>query len=85
MAYTVEFTQRASREFRKLPPEAQRRIAPKIDALEHNPRPHGVEKIDGNVHRIRVGDYRVIYEIRDSVLMVLVVHMGHRREVYRKL
>lgn len=85
MAYTVEFTRRASREFRKLPPEVQRRIAPRIDALEHNPRPHGVEKIGGGIHRIRVGDYRIIYEIRDRTLLVLVVHMGHRRDVYRKL
>jgi mRNA interferase RelE/StbE len=85
VAYTAEFTQRAGREFRKLPPEVQRRLAPKIDALEKNPRPHGVEKIAGDLHRIRVGDSRVLCEIRDRVLLVLLVTVGHRCEVYIRL
>ena len=55
--------------------------------LADNPRPRGVEKLEGreNRYRIRVGDYRVIYEIHDEVLLVLVVRIGHRREVYRGL
>jgi len=53
--------------------------------LVDDPRPHGVEKMSGerNAYRIRVGDYRIIYEIHDAVLIVVVVRVGHRRAVYR--
>jgi mRNA interferase RelE/StbE len=87
VCYTVEFTPRAARDFRKLAPEVRRRIAPKIDALTRNPRPNGAEKIRGgdDLYRIRVGDYRVLYQVKDQRLLVLVVQMGHRREIYRKL
>ena len=53
--------------------------------LAANPRPPGVEKLAGpdDFYRIRVGDYRIIYQIQDDVLMILVVKIGHRREVYR--
>jgi mRNA interferase RelE/StbE len=84
VAYVVEFTPRAARDFRALTPECQRRMAPKIDALAHNPRPHGVEKIADDLYRIRAGDYRILYEIRDRVLLVVVVRLGHRREIYRR-
>lgn len=84
MAYTIEFAPRAVRDFKALTREYQRRIAPKIDALAHNPRPHGVEKIADDLYRIRVGDYRILYEIRDRVLLVVVVGLGHRREIYRR-
>jgi mRNA interferase RelE/StbE len=55
-----------------------------ISSLQSNPRPAGCKKLAGNAdyYRIRVGDYRVLYEIRDRVLLVLVIKVGHRREVY---
>ena len=55
-------------------------------ALEVNPRPHGVEKLTGSdcSCRLRIGQYRVLYEIHDEVLHVLVVKIGHRREVYKR-
>jgi mRNA interferase RelE/StbE len=61
------------------------RVARKIDALADNPRPPGVEKLRGgeDLWRVRVGDYRVIYAIRDEILVLLVIRIGHRREVYR--
>jgi mRNA interferase RelE/StbE len=58
-----------------------------IDGLAENPRPHGCQKMHGheNLYRARTGDWRVVYEIRDNVLLVLVVAVGHRREIYRGL
>ncbi len=86
MPYRIEFASAATREFSKLAKGLQQRIASKIDALASQPRPRGVEKLEGQErrYRLRVGDYRVIYEIQDKVLIVLIVRIGHRREVYRR-
>lgn len=86
MAYRLEFTPTADRQFRKLPAQLRARLKPHIDALAQNPRPSGIKKLGGenNVYRLRVGDYRILYEVRDEVLLVLVVKVGHRREIYRK-
>ncbi len=87
MAYRIEFKPSAGREFSGLPKKIQKRIAVEINSLADTPRPRGVEKLEGNErrYRIRVGDYRVIYEMWDEALLVLVVRIGHRREVYRGL
>ncbi len=63
----------------------QRRIAAAIDRLAVDPRPSGVRKLTGadNLWRIRVGDYRIVYEIEDDRLVVLIVRIGHRRDIYR--
>ena len=84
--YRLEFTSAADQQFRKLPKNIQTRLRLHIDALTHNPRPSEIEKLKGeeNAYRLRVGDYRVLYEVQDKVLLVLVVKVGHRREVYRK-
>jgi mRNA interferase RelE/StbE len=85
VAYRLEFTPGADRQFRKLPKNIQTRLKPHIDALTQNPRPSGAEKLTGeDAYRLRVGDYRVLYEVYDKRLLVLVVKIGHRREVYRK-
>lgn len=83
--YTVEFTHRAEKDFRALPPEIRRRLAPKIDALGKNPRPRGVKSLEGPdaILRLRVGDYRILYQVLDDRLVVLLVKIGHRREIYR--
>lgn len=85
--YRIEFTPAADRDFRSLPQDAQRRLRPKIDALAGNPRPRGVEALAGgrDLHRIRVGHYRIVYQIRDEVLVVVLVRIRHRRDVYRNL
>jgi len=85
VSYQVEFTPSAARVFKKLPGPIQGRIAPKIDALAINPRPHGVEKMAGHEsrYRVRVGEYRIIYVISDGSRLVTVAVIGHRREVYR--
>ncbi len=84
-SYRLEFTTGADRQFRNLPQDVQERLTPSIDALLRNPRPPGIKKLKGeDAYRLRVGDYRIIYEVHDKVLVVLVVGVGHRREVYRK-
>ena len=85
MAYRVELTGRAARDLRGLPRDEQKRIARKIDALAGDPRPHGYKKLEGSddLYRIRVGNYRVIYSVEDEVLVVLVIRIGDRRDVYR--
>jgi mRNA interferase RelE/StbE len=74
----------AKRQLAKLHRTIQHRLQAKIDALSEIPRPDGYKKIQGfkNRYRIRVGDYRIIYEIHDDVLLVLIVKVGHRRDIY---
>jgi mRNA interferase RelE/StbE len=76
----------AARELAKLPRAIARQIAAAIDALAADPRPAGVRKLaggSGDQWRIRIGDYRVLYEVRDAELLVTVVKLAHRRQVYR--
>lgn len=84
--YRIEFSHRAAKAYRGLPEDVRRRIEPKIDALGENPRPHGARKIEGEetAYRVRVGDYRIVYEVQDRALTVVVMNVGHRREVYRR-
>ena len=85
MAFAIEFAPSAAREFRKLAREVQLRMRPRIDALSNDPRPHGAKKLAGarDLWRIRVGNYRVVYQVRDELLIVLVLRVAHRRDVYR--
>jgi mRNA interferase RelE/StbE len=68
-----------------LPAEFQRRLSPHIDALAADPRPRVVVKLSGSsdIYRIRIGDYRIVYEIQDVGLVVLLLKIGNRRDVYR--
>ncbi|HWL88900.1 MAG TPA: type II toxin-antitoxin system RelE/ParE family toxin [Polyangiaceae bacterium] len=86
MGYSIDFTPSAAKELAKLPKAERRRIATKIDALANEPRPPGVEKLAGeDAWRVRVGDYRIVYEVQDRVLVILVLAVGHRREIYKRL
>ena len=87
MAYDVRFKASAAATVEKLPKSLQRRIIAKAEALAEDPRPPGVEKLKGEegLYRVRVGDYRIVYRIEDKILRILVVRVGHRREVYRGL
>jgi mRNA interferase RelE/StbE len=84
-SYRVEFTTAAAKEIRKLDHGIRRRILAGIAELERDPRPAGCKKLAGesDAWRIRVGDYRVLYEVIDDVLVVMVVRVAHRREVYQ--
>lgn len=84
--YTIELIPSAIKTLVAFGRPLQLRLKPAIDALAHEPRPPGAKKLKGDLrYRIRVGDYRIIYEIRDAILVVLVIKIGHRREVYRGL
>jgi mRNA interferase RelE/StbE len=87
MRYRIEYSPRGRRQFRALSRQVQQRLTPRIEALAEEPRPHGVIQLAGEegLYRIRVGDYRIIYAIKDDVLLVLIVSVGHRSEVYREL
>jgi mRNA interferase RelE/StbE len=84
MAYRLEISANAASQFRKLTKVVQRQLAPHIDALAETPRPPGVKKLSDDTYRIRVGEYRILYDITDQTLTVLVLTVGHRREVYRR-
>ncbi|MGH9443134.1 MAG: type II toxin-antitoxin system RelE family toxin [Thermoanaerobaculia bacterium] len=85
MKYEIEFRPSADRDFWKLDKSIRDRLRPKIDALSNDPRPPGCRKLEVSEgrYRIRVGDYRIVYEIRDAVLVILLLRIGHRREIYR--
>ena len=84
-SYTVEFTTAAAREVRKLDPHIRRRILMAVTELEADPRPAGVKKLSGydDAWRIRIGDYRALYEIVDDTVLVTVFRVAHRRDVYQ--
>jgi mRNA interferase RelE/StbE len=86
MAYAVQLVPSAAKELAKLAPRERQRIATRIGALAVQPRPPGAEKLAGvDAWRVRVGDYRIVYEVRDRVLVVLVLAVGHRRDIYKRL
>ena len=84
MTYSIEILPAAARELRKLPPDGQRRVQAMIELLSKDPRPPAARKLTGRPEwRVRSGDYRVLYEIEESRLLIVIVTAGHRREVYR--
>ena len=84
-AYRIAFTPAARRQLASLDPPTRRRIARRIEALGTDPRPPGAETLKGGEGelRIRVGDWRVIYVVHGDELLVLVIRIGHRGDVYR--
>ena len=86
MTYRVEVAEAAVRSLRKLDPTARRRVQAAIELLADQPRPSGAKKLVGGdgLMRVRTGDYRIVYEIHDDVLLVLVVAVGHRRDIYQR-
>ena len=84
MAYAIEYLPAALRALRKLPPQINARIIEKIESLGVHPRGPGTIKMQGaETYRVRVGDYRIIYAIADERLVVLIVDVGNRRDIYR--
>ena len=84
MRYRVILPKSVQKELDRLPDEMLKRVMARLTELEVNPRPPDVKKLKGrSALRIRVGDYRVIYEIHDRELQILVITVGHRREIYR--
>ena len=84
MKYQIILPKSVQKELDRLPDEIASRILARLASLETNPRPADVKKLKGRAAwRIRVGDYRVIYEIHDHVLRIIVITVGHRRDIYR--
>lgn len=84
MAYKIVLKKSAQRELKKLNKLAYKQVRAAIDKLVTNPRPAASKKLVNTPnYRLRVGDYRIIYLIEDNVLTILVIKIGHRREVYR--
>ncbi len=78
-------TKAAARDLRALPANILKRVDARILSLAEKPRPDGVKKLVGSedLYRMRIGDYRMIYEIQDAVILVSIIRVRHRREVYR--
>ena len=85
--YKIEFSPAACRDFESLIRKEQLRVKKKIDALAKSPRPRGCKKLRGmnNIYRIKTGSFRILYQIKDEMLLVLLLRMGDRRDIYRTL
>ena len=86
--YSIRFNKQATKFLAKQSKDIQDKILAQTEALTHNPMPNGVKKLQGNnsdMFRIRIGNYRVIYEINNNELIILVLKIGHRQDVYRGL
>ena len=82
-SYAIVFASRVEKALAVLPQEIQLRILEKVQELAQNPFPVGAKKLkDRSGYRVRVGDYRIIYDIEDNVLLVTIVAVGHRKEIY---
>ena len=87
MKYRIEVKRSAAKALKKIPKPERKSISKKIDSLaEKLPNPD-ITKMKGNnpFHKVRVGNYRIIYEIQDDVLLILIVKIGHRKDIYRNL
>jgi mRNA interferase RelE/StbE len=84
-SYRLTFRKSVAKDLRSIPPNDLSRILKRIEALADDPRPIGSEKLSGQErYRVRQGVYRIVYEIQDEELVIIVVKVGHRREVYRE-
>lgn len=85
MNYSIELSRKAVKALQSIPKSEQKKIQSKIDKLRKNPLPVGNQKLAGmeNLFRIRSGDYRIIYQIKKNKLLILVLNIGHRKEIYR--
>jgi mRNA interferase RelE/StbE len=83
--YSIEIKKSAAKEIEKLPVPILKKVMQKITSLSENPRPNGCKKLTADEkYRIRVGEYRILYSIEDALLIIFVVKVSHRKDVYRK-
>jgi len=86
MRYAIELKKSALKQLKRLDPTVRDRIVDKIYLLSENPFGFSSEQMSGLAYRkLRVGDYRVVYEVKRDMLVILIIRVGHRREVYRRL
>jgi len=85
-AYKIYFKKSVLKDIKSIPDKDMRRIMKRIESLSKNPRPPGHEKLsDQDLYRIRQGNYRIVYSIKDDILTVWVIKIGHRRDIYRRV
>ena len=86
-SYNVDFKPSVHKDFRRLPRLVVERVMKRIERLKDEPLPHGVEKLEGaeRLYRIRVGDYRIVYEVDTQAKGIMILYVRHRREAYRAL
>jgi mRNA interferase RelE/StbE len=87
LKYRIEFKLSAAKALKKISKPDQRRIRDKIDSLSENLPDPATTKMKGDnpFHRIRIGDYRIVYEIHGDILVIIIMKIGHRKEVYRRI
>ena len=87
MNYTIEIKKSAAKSLKKIPRLEQQRIVKKIDDIAEDLPNQEMTKMKGDnpFHKIRVGNYRIIYEIQEEILIILIVKIGHRKDVYRNI
>lgn len=85
--YEIEFALKVGKKLKKIQIKDRQKITKAIELLKHNPTPKGCKKIKEftKVYRIRIGDYRVIYKIKQDQLIILVLEIGDRKEIYERL
>lgn len=83
--YSIEVTGAARRQLKKINRANKQRILDRIESLAENPRPHGYKPLTDkeNMFRVKIGDYRIVYEIHDKILLIIVLKVADRREIYR--
>jgi len=89
MLYKIEIPETLlKKSLKKIPTSDAKKIIEEIDSLEHDPRPSGSKKLKGStkkpLYRIRIGDYRVVYSIFDNILTILIIEIGHRKDIYSR-
>jgi mRNA interferase RelE/StbE len=87
VTFRIKFTKSAAKALEAIPRKDQKKVARKIESLAANLPSPARTKMKGNnpFHRVRVGDYRIIYEIQNEILLILILKIGHRKDVYRRL
>lgn len=87
MSYRIEVKRSAAKALKNIPKADRKRIVDKIDSLAKSPPSPETSKMKGSnpFHKVRVGNYRIVYEIQEDVLLILVVKIGHRKDIYRNL
>ncbi len=85
MRYVIQYKSQVAKELRRANPVVRQAIVKRIMSLADNPRPDGCTKLQGadNIYRVRQGDYRIMYSVYDDMLIVDIVKIGHRRDIYR--
>lgn len=83
--YRIEVTRAAQRDLTALPKSVFKRVDAKIQSLAEDPHPRGTKKLEDNLFRVRIGDYRIIYQVVSDTITIAIIRVRHRREVYRGL